>query len=84
MKVRIAIGAVCLALVFGVCPMAQTVLLPQHPTVNATDIVFTYADDLWTVPRQGGNARRLTDGPGSETSPAFSPDGKWLAFAGIR
>jgi len=82
MKVRIAIGAVCLALVFGVCPMAQTVLLPQHPTVNATDVVFTYADDLWTVPRQGGNARRLTDGPGSETSPAFSPDGKWLAFTG--
>ncbi|HQK87579.1 MAG TPA: protease, partial [Acidobacteriota bacterium] len=82
MQVRIAIGAVCLAVIFGVCPLAQTVLLPQHPTVNATDVVFTYADDLWTVPRQGGSARRLTDGPGSETSPAFSPDGKWLAFTG--
>jgi len=82
MKARIAIGVGCLAMMFGVFPLAQTNLLPQHPTVNGTDIVFTYADDLWTVPRPGGSARRLTDGPGSETSPAFSPDGKWLAFTG--
>ena len=56
--------------------------LLQKPTVNQTHIVFTFADDLWIVPRTGGEAQRLTSGPGAETDPIFSPDGKWVAFTG--
>lgn len=44
-------------------------------------IVFTFAGDLWRVDRKGGEAKRLTDLPGDEDAPAFSPDGKWLAFS---
>ncbi len=44
--------------------------------------MFTYAGDLWSVPREGGEARRLTADPGVETSAAFSPDGSTIAFTG--
>src|SRR5262249_28245670 len=47
-----------------------------------TDIVFSYAGDLWKVSRQGGAAMRLTAGVGSESNAAFSPDGNTLAFTG--
>lgn len=56
--------------------------LLRQPTVSATEIAFSYAGDLWVVPRAGGDARRLTTGPGRETRPYFSPDGKWIAFTG--
>ena len=57
-------------------------LLMQHPTVNKTEIVFEFADDLWSVPRAGGEAVRLTSAPGEESNAFFSPDGKWIAFSG--
>src|SRR5690349_24919491 len=57
-------------------------LLLQRPTLNRTHIVFSYAGDLWSVPREGGEAVRLTVGPGIETNPIFSPDGTQIAFHG--
>ena len=57
-------------------------LLLQKPTLNQTHIVFVYAGDLWSVPRAGGDAVRLTTGVGSESDPAFSPDGTRIAFTG--
>jgi tricorn protease len=57
-------------------------LLLQQPALGATEIVFVFAGDLWKTPRGGGEAQRLTTGAGAETGPAFSPDGKWIAFTG--
>ncbi len=57
-------------------------MLLEKPTLNRTHIVFSYAGDLWSVPRQGGDAIRLTSGPGIETNPFFSPDGAEIAFQG--
>jgi tricorn protease len=59
---------------------ADQPLLLQKPTVSKTQIVFSYAGDLWSVPRDGGEASRLTVGPGIETDPIFSPDGSLIAF----
>jgi tricorn protease len=56
--------------------------LLQKPALSRTQIVFVFAGDLWTVPREGGDARRLTTGAGVETNPAFSPDGSQIAFTG--
>ena len=56
--------------------------LLQHPTVSATQIAFVYAGDLWTVPREGGVAQRLTAGIGTVSQPAFSWDGREVAFTG--
>src|SRR3982750_1478280 len=59
---------------------AQTRLL-RTPTVSATQIAFAYANNIWTVDRAGGAARRLTSFQGTTENPKFSPDGKWLAFS---
>jgi tricorn protease len=57
-------------------------LLLHHPTISATQIVFVYAGDLWSVPRAGGVAQRLTAGMGTASRPVFSPDGSEIAFTG--
>ena len=57
-------------------------LLLHHPTVSATQIVFVYAGDLWSVMRSGGLAQRLTAGAGTASRPVFSPDGSEIAFTG--
>ena len=56
--------------------------LLRYPDVSATDIVFSYANDLWTVPKSGGRAQRLASPPGQETFPRFSPKGDEIAFIG--
>jgi tricorn protease len=57
-------------------------LLLRNPTVSRTQIVFSFAGDLWIVARGGGDARRLTSGIGKETDPFFSADGTQVAFSG--
>ena len=53
------------------CAAEEPQLLLQKPTLNKTHIVFAYAGDLWSVPREGGDAVRLTSGTGIETDPGF-------------
>src|SRR6185436_16814166 len=40
--------------------------------------------DLYTLPITGGKATRITDGPGFDAQPRFSPDGKTIVFASDR
>ena len=54
----------------------------RYPDVSATDIVFTYANDLWIMPKAGGTAVKLSSPAGVESFPKFSPDGKQVAFTG--
>jgi tricorn protease len=61
---------------------AQGTRLLRDPDVGPDHIVFVHANDLWLVDRDGGDALRLTSGEGAETDPAFSPDGRWIAFTG--
>ncbi|PZX47790.1 S41 family peptidase [Algoriphagus chordae] len=55
--------------------------LMQLPDVSDTQITFTFGDDIWIVPKQGGVAQRLTSPAGPEMYPRFSPDGKQIAFS---
>lgn len=62
--------------------MAVTSPMPlRGAALSRTHVAFEYADDIWTVGREGGDARRLTDYPAKDTLPHFSPDGSRLAFA---
>jgi tricorn protease len=63
-------------------PAASETKLLRYPDISRDSVVFVYAGDLWTAPRAGGSARRLTSAPGSEIFPKFSPDGQWIAFTG--
>lgn len=56
--------------------------LLRTPDINNDLIVFVYAGDIWSVPTQGGEAKRLTSHLGMELFPRISPDGKWIAFTG--
>jgi dipeptidyl aminopeptidase/acylaminoacyl peptidase len=49
-------------------------LLP-HPAARGTNQVFV-------VPAEGGEARRLTDVPFNVGGVTWSPDGRWIAFSG--
>lgn len=78
-----ASATVALLSVGGVCrAQGDKPLLMRTPTVSATQIVFSYAGDLWKVARDGGEAVRLTSSIGIEANPVFSPDGKEIAFTG--
>jgi tricorn protease len=59
---------------------APTRLL-RMPTVSANAIACAYANNIWTVERAGGTARRLTSFQGESSNPHFSPDGKFIAFS---
>ena len=54
--------------------------LMRFPTLYDQTIVFAAHGNLWSVPRTGGVARRLTSGSGDDLMPRFSPDGRWIAF----
>jgi tricorn protease len=53
----------------------------RFPDVSSTHIVFTYANDIWLVSKEGGQATKLSSPPGVESFPRFSPDGKTIAFS---
>jgi len=55
--------------------------LLQQPAISETHVAFVYAGDLWTARLDGSDVRRLTTDEGVESNPAFSPDGRWLAFS---
>ncbi len=52
------------------------------PTIHQDTVVFVCEDDLWTVPAQGGIARRLTSNLGEVSYPHLSLDGSQIAFVG--
>ncbi len=54
----------------------------RFPDVSQTQIVFSYANDIWVMPKEGGTAIKLSSPPGVESYPKFSPDGKSIAFSG--
>jgi tricorn protease len=53
----------------------------RQPAVSKTQIAFVYAGDIWTVPRTGGTAVRLSSPRGEESFPRFSPDGTRIAYS---
>ncbi len=61
---------------------AQEARLLRFPSTNGSEIVFSYAGDLYKVPITGGEARRLTSHVGYEMFAHYSPDGKTIAFTG--
>ncbi len=81
MKNRIMIPS----MIFGFFLVAQAfsqqeTRLLRFPAVHGTQIVFSYAGDLYSVSSKGGTARKLTSDIGYEMFARFSPDGKSIAF----
>lgn len=62
--------------------IAEEARLMRFPGISNEKIVFSYAGDLYTVPIEGGTARKITSHKGMEMFPRFSPDGSKIAFTG--
>ena len=81
---HLSAAAAWLISILGVPVLAHAATKPhifQLPSLSRNLIAFGYAGDLWTVPREGGRATRLTTGVGIETAPVlasscFSAPGK--------
>jgi len=54
----------------------------RYPDIGKDTIVFVYANDLWVVSREGGQALPLASPAGQEADPKFSADGETIAFVG--
>ncbi|MBX3280609.1 MAG: S9 family peptidase [Acidobacteria bacterium] len=63
---------------FDVSPDGRELAFARNTeTVEATST----NNDIFIVPLSGGEARRITGGnPGSDTTPRYSPDGRWIAY----
>jgi len=67
---------------------AQDESLPylRYPALSpdGQTICFSCKGDLWLVPVEGGEAKRLTVHPSDDILPQFSPDGKQILFSSRR
>jgi tricorn protease len=79
---RIGTGVLLWAVAAAVQAQQSDQTLMRYPTLHGGTIVFVAHDNLWSVPRAGGVASRLTSDPGNDVLPRFSPDGQWIAFTG--
>ena len=83
MKERAVLVLGIIGLIWLLSPgWAEEARLLRQPTVSENHVAFVYANDIWIVSRQGGQAHRITTHIGSESQPKFSPDGKYIAFSG--
>src|SRR5262249_24192314 len=47
-------------------------------------VAFSYQGAIWVMPAAGGVMKRLTTGDGLDIEPAWSPDGKRIAYINTR
>lgn len=83
----IATVATALTAILSSTAVAATpVMLADSPALSpdGATLVFAWRGDLWSVPSAGGQARPLTRHTAEDRDPAFSPDGRQLAFISTR
>ncbi len=69
------------ALLLTTTPLcAAHAALPRFPQPFGERIVFVADGNVWSVPKIGGTAVRLTSAQGQDMLPRVSPDGRWIAY----
>src|SRR5262245_37333191 len=64
----------------------EPIRFARTPDISADGklVAFSYLGDIWVVETIGGVARPVTMHEAHEINPAFSPDGRWIAFSSNR
>jgi len=62
---------------FDVSPDGKELVFAQDAAKNPE---VSTNSDLFIVPIAGGTAKRITTRTGADTSPRYSPDGRWIAY----
>lgn len=80
------VKSLCLAVVAASPIRGETVVYARDLALSpdGNTLAFAWAGDLWSVPVDGGAARRLTAHPALDSAPVWSRDGKMIAFASDR
>jgi tricorn protease len=73
--------ALCATATLAQAATADPPLLLRNPSLNRDRIAFLYGDDVWTVAREGGEAKRLTSSGAVTDGPYYSPDGSQVAYS---
>jgi tricorn protease len=73
--------ALCLPLCFFSLTAFAAPLLLRNPSISRDKVAFVYAGDIWTAPRDGGEAQRLTSEGTITSGPYFSPDGGRVLYS---
>lgn len=69
----------------GECDISPDGSLVAFPVTRMDRESDSYKSSVWVVPADGSTPpRQFTAGEKRDTSPRFSPDGKWLAFVSER
>src|SRR5262249_28974212 len=62
---------------YAISPDGQEVAYTSnHDEVEA----ISTNNDIFIVPAGGGEAKKISTSPGSDSTPLYSPDGKWIAW----
>lgn len=62
---------------FAISPESNEVCYVMNPD---PELATSTNSELYVVPITGGEAKKLTNNPGADNGPVYSPDGKYLAY----